>query len=383
MRVERRQLDGQKIKKCRRENDRLAIRDIALSIKRWALNNQMIENYPVRPEVDQGIIRSVFGTIGVPTATSILQHRGISYIGVAEQQNTIIIFTKRKLTVGEYKILANLSSISVNNQRTRIEFVHGGLASVGPNPPPPSVPPYAQHNDRYTCGSSVYIGSEKGAGTLGCLVRDEAGVFYGLSNNHVTGGSNYAVPGLPVVAPGMADVAAGSRDPETLGHHKKAYPFIDGLPDVVDAAGNLDAAIFAIQDADRLSSMQRTHYDTPASSASIAVGMHVQKVGRTSGLTTGTVIAELFDYEPVGYALDIIRGHEVVWFQSLFAIRATAGTFSSPGDSGSLIVTTDPNGNKVAVGIVVAGNDEGTTFALDIERILIYFDVTLVSGHNI
>ena len=252
--------------------------------------------------------------------------------GINERSNAIVIFTERKLTVSEQKLLAYATS-RVGDERIHVEFVHGSVAQNGPNPPPPpAVRPYMQHNGRYTSGSSVYIGSEKGAGTLGCLVQDGAGALYGLSNNHVTGGSNYAVPGLPIVAPGMADVAAGGQDPETLGHHHSAYPFIDGIPGIVDAHGNIDAAIFAISNPDGVSSMQRDQYDTPGTVASIAVGMNVQKIGRSSGVTNGTVIAELFDFEPIGYIMDIIRGHKLVYFQSLFVIKSTTSMFSNFSD---------------------------------------------------
>jgi hypothetical protein len=345
----------------------------------------MVDGYPAQPQVDVGLIRDVFRTIGLPYVTGVLQNRGISYVGINEPNNTIIVFTKKRLSVGERKQFTPLATRrTIANEAIRIEFVHGNIVQVQPNPPPPpTAPPYVQINDRYTCGSSIYIGSEKGAGTLGCLVRDAADVLHGLSNNHVTGGSNYAMPGLPIMAPGMADVAANGRDPETLGHHARAYPFIDGIPDIVDARENIDAAIFEIRDVDRVSSMQRNEYDTPAVSLPMAVGMTVQKVGRSTGLTNGTVIAELFDFEQVGYHIDIMRGFKSVYFRSLFVVRSATGVFSAPGDSGSLVVTADPTGNKIAVGIVVAGNDEGNTLCLSIDRILTYFGITLVAGHNI
>lgn len=344
----------------------------------------MIDGYPAQSQIDIGLVREVFGRAGVPAATNILQTRGISYVGINELTDSIIIFTKRKLSISEQKLFAGLS-FAVGGARMHVEFVHGNTAHVGPNPPPaPAVVPYTiGPNGQYTCGSSVYIGSEKGAGTLGCLVRDRAGHLYGLSNNHVTGGSNYALPGLPVVAPGMADVTAGGRDPETLGHHAGAYPFIDGIPGVVDARQNLDAAVFAILDENRVSSMQRNRYDTPSRFMPLEVGLNVEKVGRSSDRTTGEVFAELFDFEPVTYVMDIIRGFKIVYFMSLFAVKSTLGTFSVPGDSGSLVVTTNRDGEKIATGIVVAGNDEGVTLCLSIDRVLTHFGVTLVSGHNI
>ena len=104
------------------------------------------------------------------------------------------------------------------------------------------------HNNRYTCGSSIFTGNRIGAGTLGCLVKDASGVLYGLTNNHVTGGCSYSEPELPVVAPGPADVVAGGFDPFTIGHHHKVLQLSVGSPDNVDVSDNLDAALFKIKD---------------------------------------------------------------------------------------------------------------------------------------
>ena len=264
-------------------------------------------------------------------------------------------------------------------------FKHGGIAHAGAPPGPPvGIPALHMNQGRFTCGGSIHIGSEKGAGTLGAIVRSRAdGTLYGLSNNHITGGCNYAVPGLPIVAPGFLDVAAGGQDPETLGHHSKAYPFIDGIPDIVDATENLDAAIFTILNQDRVSSMQRAAYDTPAVCAPLEIGMRVSKVGRTTGLTHGETVAELPDCEPIEYGVDIIGGKKHVYFKGLFVIMATPGFFAQPGDFGSLIVNLDQNNIRRAVGIVVGGDETGLTFALSLDRVLEYFDVELVSNLHV
>ena len=67
MPVERLPPDGRS-KKKRNRGRVLPIREVALAIKRWALNNQMIDGYPARPEVDQTVIRNVFGGVGVPAS---------------------------------------------------------------------------------------------------------------------------------------------------------------------------------------------------------------------------------------------------------------------------------------------------------------------------
>jgi hypothetical protein len=363
----------------------VALRDIAITLKRWAQAHQMMgNNYPSRPDYDSAIIRSIFGAAGVPHVTQILQDRHVAYIGINELKDEIIIYTRKKLTAPQRRALSH-SAITLGGTHVSLIFKHGGVPHAGWPPVSPIVSPSYMHTDRHACGGSVYIGSEKGAGTLGCLVRSSDGTLYGLSNNHVTGGSNYAVPGLPIIAPGFLDVAAFGQDPETIGHHFRSYPFIDGIPEVVDCSGNLDAAIFKISDPDRVSSMQRSYYDTPSEAVPMEVGMRVSKIGRTTGLTHGEVVSELPDAEFVEYEVDVCKGKKFIYFQSLFLIQATPGEFTQGGDSGSLITAPDPKEPKArrAVGMVIGGDDTGLSFALSLDRVLKYFDVTLVSGHNV
>lgn len=360
------------------------VREIALGVKRWAETNGMMGGQAHASTFDPGLIREIFGRVSVPVATGILQNRGISYIGVDELQDHIIIFTRKKLSVREYKLF-EAASIGSSHTTVHFTFYQSDIAHIGGPPPfPPGILPYHLHNGRFTCGSSIYLGSEKGAGTLGCLLKDKAGTLYGLSNNHVTGGSNYAPLGLPIVAPGQVDVTPGRMNPETIGHHFRAYPFIDGLPGIVNADGNLDAAIFIVLDGNRISSMQRDRFDTPSRAVPIEVGMRVEKLGRTTGHSAGDVISEMVGYSAVNYSLDIIGGgRKIVYFDGVFGIKDAITTFSSPGDSGSLITTKLDSGERVAVGIIVAGSDDGVCLALSIDRILSYFDAELVSGHNV
>lgn len=230
------------------------------------------------------------------------------------------------------------------------------------------------------------MGSEKSAGTLGCLVKDKKGTIYGLSNNHVLAASNYAMPGLPIVAPGIADVAAGERKPATIGLLDRVQPFVDGIPEIVDTSANLDAAIFKVDDPALLTSMQRNHYDTPSDVCPLKVGMAVEKVGRTTGRIAGNVVAELFDPEPVLYDMPMmsgLAGRKHVFLDGMFAVKPSAAPlFSDGGDSGSLVTHKDQDDKRWAVGMIVGGG-RGLTLILPIDRVLEYFGVSIVSGHNI
>ena len=67
---------------------------------------------------------------------------------------------------------------------------------------------------------------------------------------------------------------------------------VDGSPSNIDVGTNTDAALFRIKDPLAVTSMQRDSYDTPIEVIPLEAGMRVQKVGRTTGLTTGIVRAK-------------------------------------------------------------------------------------------
>ena len=77
--------------------------------------------------------------------------------------------------------------------------------------------------------------------------------------------------------------------------------------------------------------MQRSEYDTPSECIPLEIEMKVTKVGRTTGKTGGKVVAELFDYEPIIYDLDVIGGKKIVYFHSLFTIVGDFQRFCQQG----------------------------------------------------
>src|SRR5262249_56765087 len=94
-------------------------------------------------------------------------------------------------------------------------------------------------------------------------------------------------------------------------------------------------------------------YGAPSSNpATATIGMSVQKYGRTTGLQLGTVqdVGMMVDvcYFPLGDVC--FPGYEARYVDQ---IAVSPGTFSAPGDSGSLIVT---QGGNQPVGILFAGD---------------------------
>jgi len=199
-------------------------------------------------------------------------------------------------------------------------------------------------------------------GTIGARVTDGESVF-ALSNNHVFASINSGNMGDPILQPGPVD--GGTETAHTFG----------GLADfeAIDFSGEcvntIDAAL-AETSLDQLTNeTPDSGYGVPWSLTSQAeTGMEVQKYGRTSGLTYGSVIAVNATVE-VGYG-----NAGIACFTDQIII--TPGAFSEGGDSGSLVVTSSPSKkkDKRPVGLLFAGSPS-ISVANDIKKVLSRFNV--------
>jgi hypothetical protein len=309
----------------------------------------------------------------------IFRRRAINLVGYSEPERKVVIFTNGRLTITEQKL------IPFNFRGIGIEYVQGGIAQVKGETPPPFVNPYTYQDGFLRCGSSIYPVNCQGAGTFGALVRDSDGVLYGLTNNHVGGACNQAAPGLPILCPGSADANEDSIDPFTIGRHSRLLPINDGIPENVEIAQNCDSAIFRISDPKRVSSYQGTNCDTPSICTDPIAGMRVEKFGRTTGLTAGKLLAVAATPMPVSYRIPEYGVTKVVFFNDVYiAVGDNNSAFSRPGDSGSLVIGYNADGQRVAIGLVFAGNESrGQSFILPLPNVLNRLKVTLVSGHNV
>lgn len=241
----------------------------------------------------------------------------------------------------------------------------------------------------YTCGSSISVGNNREAGTLGCLVRDATGQIFGLSNNHVSGACSYAPTGLPVIAPGILDVSPNNPHPFTLGIHTRQLPMHVGDPSSIDHTQNSDAALFQIVNPNAVSSMQRQYYDTPTSVMDLVSGMKIEKIGRSTDRKHGFVQGEVIGAVPISYAAGQYGFSGMVYFEPLWVAHGIADLFSDSGDSGSLVTHVDTVGIRHAVGLVVGGcADSGSpggkrSIILPLRSILNRLNVELVANHNV
>ena len=210
-------------------------------------------------------------------------------------------------------------------------------------------------------------------GTLGCFVKLDGGEMALLSNNHVIAGENDGQRSTDrITQPGAgnhADVV--NQHVATLNnfadiHHSPAgarpmtgnvvYNVLDAGIATLEANVNFSASYLPLR-----------RRPSPIGFAIAHKNDEVFKVGRTTGLTFGRVMATDTIVGPVPYR------HGEAWFERSIQIEGENGLqFSDQGDSGSAIVKT----NGEIVGILYAGNGK-QTYVCPIEDVLQEFDCTL------
>ena len=348
----------------------------------WAKQHNLFDKVPLEEAIEDvgGSFAAGGDAFRAQAVEEILRKKSINLVGFSEKEKKVVIFTNGKLSKTDEKILP------FHTAGFNFEYIQGGIAYVKGNPPPPQMPkPYSLHGGRYTCGSSIFPAHCVGAGTFGLIVRDQAGHLYGMTNNHVAGACNHAMPGLPILAPGPLDANEDACDPFTIGRHHRLLPINDGIPENIAIDVNWDVSIFRLTDPDRVTSMQGTAFDTPHAVVSPVPSMRVQKVGRTTGLTSGTIVAQSASPVPVQYQVSEYGVRKNVFFETVYIVQGDNGLpFSRPGDSGSLVVADDGQGNAHAVGLVFAGNEQrGLSFILPLPEIMQKLSVEIVSGHHV
>lgn len=206
------------------------------------------------------------------------------------------------------------------------------------------------------------------AGTIGARVKDGTGQVYILSNNHVLANSNSGSIGDAIYQPGPYD---GGTSADQIGTLAAFRTIVMG-----GGSNTMDAAIALVNAADLLGATPDYAFGAPGTSpVGATLNMAVQKFGRTTGHTTGTV-AEVnvtlnVCYVPLGNFLCL----QYATFTGQMGI--SPGTFSAGGDSGSLIVTN--NSSRSPVGLLFAGSST-RTIANPIGPVLTYFGVSIDTG---
>ncbi len=206
------------------------------------------------------------------------------------------------------------------------------------------------------------------AGTIGAFVKDDVQTMI-LSNNHVLANENLAAPGDHILQPGTED--KGTDPADAVATLTRFIPIDFVNHNLVDCAvGGLMHGIgfdsIGLGALGQLNGVRATPLGKDEA---------VAKLGRTTGLTRGTVTAVELDNVTVEYGAG-----DAVFDQQIEIQAAEGEPFSLGGDSGSLIV----DANMQAVGLLFAATDSGGannlghTYANHIDEVFRALSVSLV-----
>ncbi|KAF5459626.1 hypothetical protein F2P56_019561 [Juglans regia] len=241
-------------------------------------------------------------------------------------------------------------------------------------------------------GSGSQVASQETYGTLGAIVRSQTGnrqVGF-LTNRHVAVDLDYPNqkmfhPLPPTLGPGVY-----------LGAVERATSFItDELWYGIFAGINPDGAFIpfandfdmstvttSVKGVGEIDDVKIIDLQSPISSL---IGKQVMKVGRSSGLTTGTVLA---------YALEYNDEKGICFLTDFLVVGENQQTFDLEGDSGSLIMLKGENGQKPRpIGIIWGGTanrgrlklkvgqpPENWTSGVDLGRLLNLLELDLITS---
>jgi hypothetical protein len=266
------------------------------------------------------------------------------------EEPTVVIYTKKAPVLGS--LPDRVDGIPVTVKVTG-EIIPMAATGVYPRPVP--------------IGVSVGNRRECSAGTIGARVRDPLGRVFVLSNNHVLALENIAPIGSGIVQPGLYDTSCVYSSANWIG------TLYDFEPISFTNDNIMDAAIAKSSKIKLGTATPADGYGLPrVATVAAAVGQKVQKYGRTTSLTKGTITAinGIFD---VTYAAGTAR------FVNQIVVTSTSA-FILPGDSGSLLVT---NPSRNPVGLLFAGNAAGTlAVANPIKPVLQRFGVTITGDRT-
>ncbi len=203
------------------------------------------------------------------------------------------------------------------------------------------------------------------AGTIGARVTDGTDV-YALSNNHVYALENTAALGDKIVQPGVFDTNCNQDTANIISTLASFAPILfDGSDNTIDAA-------IALTDTSTLGNATPSDgYGTPSSMTAdpiACLNKRVQKYGRTTSLTKGSVFA-------INATVDVGYQEGVARFVHQIVVDGGKGGFILPGDSGSLLVLQR---GQNPCGLLFAGTSTGKYgIANRIDDVLFEFGVEI------
>ncbi|CAN1221120.1 Protein NARROW LEAF 1 [Linum grandiflorum] len=246
-------------------------------------------------------------------------------------------------------------------------------------------------------GSGSQVANQETYGTLGAIVKSRTGnrqVGF-LTNRHVAVDLDYPNqkmfhPLPPSLGPGVYlgaveratsfitdelwyGIFAGTN-PETFVRADGAFiPFAEDF--------NMNNVTTLVKGVGEIGDVHVIDLQSPINSL---IGRQVMKVGRSSGLTTGTIMA---------YALEYNDEKGICFFTDFLVVGENQQTFDLEGDSGSLILLTgEPEEKARPVGIIWGGTanrgrlklkigqpPENWTSGVDLGRLLDLLELDLIT----
>ncbi|KAM1484424.1 hypothetical protein ACFXTO_036485 [Malus domestica] len=249
-------------------------------------------------------------------------------------------------------------------------------------------------------GSGSQVASQETYGTLGAIVKSRTGnrqVGF-LTNRHVAVDLDYPNqkmfhPLPPSLGPGVylgAVERATSFITDDLwygifaGTNPETFVRADGAFIPFGQDFNMNNVITNVRGIGEIGDVNTIDLQSPINSL---IGRQVMKVGRSSGLTTGTIMA---------YALEYNDEKGICFFTDFLVVGENQQSFDLEGDSGSLILLTGENGEKPRpVGIIWGGTanrgrlklkigqpPENWTSGVDLGRLLQLLDLDLITTNE-
>ncbi|KAL4368032.1 hypothetical protein GQ457_05G027120 [Hibiscus cannabinus] len=249
-------------------------------------------------------------------------------------------------------------------------------------------------------GSGSQVASQETYGTLGAIVKSRTGnhqVGF-LTNRHVAVDLDYPSqkmfhPLPPSLGPGVylgAVERATSFISDDLwygifaGINPETFVRADGAFILFADDFNIDNVTTTVKGIGQIGDVHNIDLQSPISRL---IGRQVVKVGRSSGLTTGTIMA---------YALEYNDEKGMCFFTDFLVVGENEQSFDLEGDSGSLILLTGQNGEKPqTVGIIWGGTanrgqlklkvgqpPENWTSGVDLGRLLDLLELDLITTNE-
>jgi hypothetical protein len=271
-----------------------------------------------------------------------------------EQKPVILVFTKKSIHPGWVPERVDGTPVvaKVTGEIFAMKnFVEKGIPNTAVWPTPVPI------------GVSTGNEGECSAGTIGARVKGN-GKVYALSNNHVYALENKAPIRSRILQPGLYDTRCNPSKNNVIGWLSDFVEIkFNGEPNIVDAA-------IAESSTDLLGNgTPPGGYGTPNSNPAVPVlNMAVQKYGRTTSLTKGTITG-------INATINVSYSSGTAMFVNQIVVRSRK-PFIKAGDSGSLLVTDNASANPV--GLLFAGNSSGNyAIANPIRAVLDAFGVTI------